>query len=80
MMILDAKISRVTRDRDFGMIEARVTLLAKTQTGQPARPITVLTHAPARAADLRARLIADATHLAGYLTLRPQVGAVSRAA
>ncbi|WP_102108561.1 hypothetical protein [Oceaniglobus roseus] len=75
MLVLETKISRVRRDRDFGQIEARVTLFAKIQAGRPAHPISVLTHVPARGdRPLRERLIEDAIFLARHLKSRPTVG------
>ncbi|WP_108483651.1 hypothetical protein [Oceaniglobus ichthyenteri] len=80
MIILEANISNITRDRDFGMIEARVTLYAKTRTGQPPRPISVHTHVPARGGNLRARLVADASLMARYLMQQPKTTPLHRAA
>lgn len=68
MIILDSTISQVSRNRDFGRIEARVTFLAKTRAGQPPHPLSVMTNVAVRgAAPLRERLTADAALLATSL-------------
>jgi hypothetical protein len=69
MIVLESRISNVTRNRDFGMVEARVTLFAKTIAGQPPHDVVVNTHVPARGPNLRARLIASAIGLTRHLTL-----------
>ncbi|EKE44925.1 hypothetical protein OCGS_0960 [Oceaniovalibus guishaninsula JLT2003] len=62
MIVLDADFAHVHRDRDFGVIEADVTLLLKW-AGQPVRPVTIHTHA-GPGPDLRSRLVRDAARLA----------------
>lgn len=69
MNIFESSISNVKRNRDFGMVEARVTLIAKTRPGQPVHPITLRTHVPERGdGPLRDRLVADAALLATQLS------------
>ncbi|WP_139250790.1 hypothetical protein [Palleronia salina] len=64
MVILDADLSRVRRDRDFGRIEALVSLWVK-ESGRPVRPIRLTTNVPIRGnGPIRARLIQDAAALA----------------
>jgi len=43
MIVLETVLSHVTHNRDFAMTEARVTLFAKTRTGQPPHRISVRT-------------------------------------
>ncbi|WP_226780224.1 hypothetical protein [Oceaniglobus trochenteri] len=72
MIVLETRISNVHRNRDFGMVEARVTLLAKTRTGHPPHLISVHAHVPARGkAPLRDRLVADGKMIAGHLSRLP---------
>ena len=71
MMILDSEITHVHRDRDFGRVEALVTLFVK-QRGQPVRPLRIRTHmAPQSEGSLRQRLVADAARLAEHVVRRP---------
>jgi hypothetical protein len=71
MIVLQSTIDRVHRDRDFGRVEATVTLVAKTQTGQPPRLVRIRTSVPARGVvPLRERLIQDAVRLARHLPRR----------
>jgi hypothetical protein len=72
MLVLESRISHVARNRDFGMVEACVTLIAKTQAGQPAHPLRLLVHVPVRGhAPLRQRLTAEATGLARAMSRSP---------
>lgn len=77
MMLLDASITNVARNREFSMIEARVTFLAKQHSGQPPGPVSILTHVPLRGTiPLRDRLIADAARLLRARTV-PQMQSVA---
>ncbi|QFU09958.1 hypothetical protein PARPLA_00479 [Rhodobacteraceae bacterium THAF1] len=80
MIFVDADIDAVSRDRDFGRIEATVTLYVKQQ-GSPLRPYRVRTNVNDKgAAPLRARLIADATMLAEhFMSQTTSAGAVHAA-
>ncbi|WP_099827070.1 hypothetical protein [Oceaniglobus indicus] len=81
MIVLESIISHVSRNRDFGMIEARVTLFAKTHKGQPPHPVRIRTHVPARGnAPLRQRLVAEATLLAAFLRREKYDGRTARTA
>jgi len=80
MIVIETNISHVTRNRDFGMVEARVTLFAKTKAGQPPHSVIVTTHVPARGGNLRARLIADAIGLTRHLNAHATPGQRSIAA
>ncbi|KAF0674516.1 hypothetical protein [Profundibacterium mesophilum] len=63
MIVLDATISNVSYARDFGRIEAKVTLIVKT-AHQPVRAIGIRTNVLARGdAPLRTRLLEDAAIL-----------------
>ena len=63
LIILDTRIDRVHRDRDFGRVEARIGFLIK-EPHRPIRLIHVLTNVPARGGKpLRERLVADAALL-----------------
>ena len=67
MLVLEAQISDVHRDRNFGRIEARVNLLVKDLAGQPPRWLSMRTSVPRHGAKpLRFRLVEDAARLAGY--------------
>jgi hypothetical protein len=71
MIVLESAISHVRRNRDFGVVEARVTLLAKTHRGHPPHRVSILTHAFPKGNDtLRKRLIDDAIRTATFRTLR----------
>lgn len=70
MIILESSVSKAIRNRDFGMVEAHVTLFAKTIAGQPPHNVVVRTHVPVRGGNLRARLIADAIGLARHVTAK----------
>lgn len=67
MRIIDAIVNEARRCRDFGRVEARVTLTYEPYPGAPAMTRTLLTsvapHDP-KGRDLRTRLIADAVLLA----------------
>ena len=70
MIVLDAEFNNVRRDRDFGRVEAKVTLYIK-RAGQAVRPVTVRTNVMARGAEsLRVRLLQDAAGLAEYVMAR----------
>lgn len=63
LVILNAQIDRVHRDRDFGRVEARISFVVK-EPHQPVRLIRLSTNVPARDdAPLRDRLVADAAIL-----------------
>lgn len=73
MIVLDSKISRVHRDRDFGRVEADITFLIK-RPGQPVRPATIRTNVPVRGHDpLRLRLTRDAARLIDRIVTTPAV-------
>ncbi|MBJ3761382.1 hypothetical protein ILP92_01270 [Maribius pontilimi] len=73
MIVLDSKIGDVHRDRDFGRVEANVTLWIK-RPGQPVRPATIRTNVPVRGHDpLRLRLIQDAARLVDRIVTTPAV-------
>jgi hypothetical protein len=64
MIVIDATFSDVTRSRDYGRVEAIVSLLVKT-VGRPVRNVSVRTSVSDRGdAPLRHRLIRDAARLA----------------
>lgn len=67
MRIIDAIVNEARRCRDFGRVEARVTLTYEPYPGAPALTRTLLTsvapHDP-KGRDLRTRLVADAVRLA----------------
>ena len=72
MIILQADISKVRRNRDFGRIEAVVSLVAKVQAGQPPTMIRLRTSVPTRGdLPLRQRLKADAARLARFMRPHP---------
>lgn len=63
LVILEAQIDRVHRDRDFGRVEARIGFVVK-EPHQPVRLIRLTTNVPARDdAPLRDRIVADAAIL-----------------
>lgn len=63
MIVLDGTISNVSYARDFGRIEAKVTLIVKTAQ-QPVRAVSIRTNVLARADEpLRHRLLQDAAIL-----------------
>ena len=67
MRVLEANLSDIRYDADFGRVEAAVTLLIKSP-GIPARPIRVKTNQPLHgSAPLQDRLISDAIRLAGRM-------------
>ena len=69
MRVLEATLSDIAYDADFGRVEAAVTLLIKT-AGQPPRPIRIKTSQPLKGHDpLHERLIADAIRLASRMRL-----------
>ena len=75
MRVLEANLSDLAYDADFGRVEASVTLLVKT-SGQPARPIRVKTSQPLKGQDpLSDRLIVDAIRLAGRMRFGAGTGA-----
>ena len=80
MIFVDADIDAVSRDRDFGRVEATVTLYVK-QPGAPLRPVRIRTNVTDRGATpLRARLVSDAATLAEHFMAQPaHVGAVHAA-
>ena len=67
MRIIDAVVNEARRCRDFGRVEARVTLIYEPYPGAPAQTRTILTsvapHDP-KGRDLRTRLVADAAQIA----------------
>lgn len=67
MQILNPKIARVNRDRDFGRVEAWVSLDLEYHPLLPARHEMVLVNAPTNSKNLRALLIAEARKLAVLL-------------
>ncbi|KKM13555.1 hypothetical protein LCGC14_1715070 [marine sediment metagenome] len=63
MIVLDAKFTDVHYARDFGQVEAMVTLFIK-MAHQPARPMSIYTNVAARGAEpLRLRLLQDAARM-----------------
>lgn len=81
MRIIDAVVNNARRCRDFGRVEARVTLTFEPYPGAPAQTRTVLTsvapHDP-KGRDLRTRLVADAAQLARLAA--PAAAPLARAA
>lgn len=67
MKILNAAVRRARRDRDFGRVEAEVTVLLRDTPHSPPRVETIRTSVPAKSPrsdlSLRERLIEDATSL-----------------
>ena len=69
MRVLEANLSDIRYNADFGRVEASVTLLIKSP-GMPARPIRVKTNQPLTgSAPLQHRLISDAIRLADHMRL-----------
>ena len=67
MRIIEATVTDACRRRDFGRVEARVTLSYQAFPGEPIETRTFLTSAPAddpKGRDLRTRLVTDAVRLA----------------
>ncbi|WP_375260595.1 hypothetical protein [Palleronia sp.] len=67
MIVLDAAFENVRRDRDFGRVEAHVTLFIK-RAGQAVRPVRVRTNVMDRGEQsVRVRLLENAASLAEYV-------------
>ncbi|SFG88072.1 hypothetical protein SAMN04488020_104278 [Palleronia marisminoris] len=80
MIVLDAAFDHVRRDRDFGRVEAYVTLLIK-RAGEAARPVRVRTNVTDRGTQtLRVRLLENAASLADYVMRRDASGQMDHAA
>ena len=80
MLVVDAEMKNVRRNRDFGRVEALVTLFVK-QRGQPIRPLRIRTNVADHGSEpLRARLLADAARLARHFDRRPSQGDLDRVA
>ncbi|SPJ23294.1 hypothetical protein [Palleronia abyssalis] len=80
MIVLDAKIDSVHRDRDFGRIEATVVLDVKRK-GEAKRAVRLRTNVPSRGtASLRERLVADAAAMAAYFLEQDAKAPVDRVA
>lgn len=60
MKILSARILKCHHDRDFGRVEAWVTLETQYHPSLPSRRKTVLAQADARSGNLRERIMQDA--------------------
>lgn len=70
MIVLDAAFENVRRDRDFGRVEANVTLFIK-RAGEAVRPVRVRTNVMDRGEQsLRVRLLENAASLADYVIAR----------
>lgn len=80
MIVLDAAFENVRRDRDFGRVEAAVTLFIK-RAGQAVRPVRVRTNVADRGTDpLRVRLLENAASLAEYVMNRDAAAQMDHAA
>lgn len=80
MIVLDAAFDNVRRDRDFGRVEANVTLYIK-RAGEAARPVRVRTNVMDRGEQtLRVRLLENAAGLAEYVMGREASGQMDHAA
>lgn len=65
MLVLESKISKASYARDFGRVEARVSLLVKTRQGEVPHWIHLRTSQPRHGrGPLRQRLTEDAVRLA----------------
>lgn len=80
MIVLDAAFDHVHRDRDFGRVEANVTLFIK-RAGEAIRPVRVRTNVMERGEQtLRVRLLENAASLAEYVMSREAPGEMDHAA
>lgn len=80
MIVLDAAFENVRRDRDFGRVEASVTLFIK-RAGEAVRPVRVRTNVMDRGEQsLRVRLLENAASLAGYVMAREAPDRMNHAA
>ena len=80
MIVLDAAFDTVRRDRDFGRVEANVTLFIK-RAGEAIRPVRVRTNVMDRGEQtLRVRLLENAASLAEYVVRRETFDQMNHAA